>query len=69
MELSTQTVAEPSPNQAPRRPAKSVDEVIALERQVQVVYDLSLSPLAKKFTFRLGVAKSDAIGLPTVLLL
>jgi GTPase SAR1 family protein len=69
MELSTQTVTAPSSNQAPRRRAKPVDEVIALERQVQAVYDTSLSPLATKFTFRLGVAKSDAIGLPTVLLL
>jgi GTPase SAR1 family protein len=69
MELSSQTVAAPSPNQAPRRRAKSVDDVIALERQVQEVYDSSLSPLASKFTFRLGVAKNDAVGLPTVLLL
>ena len=69
MELSTQTVADPSSIQTPRRRAKSVDDVIALERQVQDVYDISLSPLANKFTFRLGVAKSDAIGLPTVLLL
>jgi GTPase SAR1 family protein len=72
MELSTQIVADPSSNQAPqtqRRRPKSVDEVIALERQVQDVYDTSLAPLANKFTFRLGVAKTDAIGLPTVLLL
>ena len=69
MELSTQTVTAPSSNQAPRRRTKSVDDVIALERQVQDVYDISLSPLANKFTFRLGVAKSDAVGLPTVLLL
>jgi len=69
MESTLPTVAASTPTQAPRRRTKSVDEVIALERQVQDVYDTSLSPLANKFSFRLGVAKSDAVGLPTVLLL
>ena len=51
------------------RQARAVDEVIALEAKVKAVYEKTLTPLADRFAFRLGVTKNAPAGLPTVLLL
>ncbi len=69
METSRESIVDRPLTEAALRRSQSVDDVIALERKVQAVYEAAVFPLAERFTFRLSVSKKEAVGLPTVLLL
>ncbi len=69
MDTSTESVIDHSLTEAALRRSRSVENAIAVERKVQAVYDAALFPMAERYTFRLGVVRTEAIGLPTVLLL